>query len=376
MRVNCLQLNNFRNYESVELAPCPGVTALVGDNAQGKTNLLEAIALSCTGRSHRTARDAELIRWACERASVRVEAERIDGVHDVALTLTARARKQIRVNGNVIGRSGELMGHVNGVLFAPEHLRLVKDGPAERRRFIDMELSQIRPAYYYALQRYWRALDQRNHLLRMWSMRPELRGTLPEWNGQLAEYGARIIEYRREFIEKLARAARENHSDISGGAEELAVSYRPSVECEASGGELAEAVARSLGESLDSDIRRMTTGAGPHRDDLLLTISGVDVRIYGSQGQQRTAALSLKLSELDVMREETGEWPVLLLDDVMSELDPGRRRHLLGRLRQVQTLVTCTDPADLAGAEVGAAYRVAAGVLAPMPVSAIGGSQS
>ena len=375
MRINTLQLANYRNYESVVLSPCAGVTALVGDNAQGKTNLLEAVALCCTGRSHRTAKDAELIRWGESRAQVEVEAERADGSHEVALTLRTKERKQIRVNGNAVARSGELMGHLNGVLFAPEHLRMVKDGPAERRRFIDMELSQIRPTYYYALQRYARALDQRNHLLRNWIAQQELRATLPEWDEQLALSGAQIMEYRRGFIEKLSRAARENHLEISGGAEELDVRYKPSIDEEASDAALVDALRRALEEGLDSDLRRVTTGVGPHRDDLILTISGMDVRVYGSQGQQRTAALSLKLSELDVMREETGEWPVLLLDDVMSELDPHRRRHLLGRLSQVQTLVTCTDPADLAGAEVGAAYRVSAGAIAPLPLSELAGKK-
>ena len=363
MHITKIQLNNFRNYETAEIAPCPGVTVLYGNNAQGKTALVEAVILCCTGRSHRTPRDKELIRWEQPFGKVRVEVKRSDGSHEIELNLNPTTRKTVKIGGRTLQRTGELMGHLNGVLFAPEDLRIVKDGPAERRRFVDMELSQIRPGYYYALQLYARALNQRNHLLREIMINPSLRDTLDEWDAQLARYGADIMERRRNFISLISESAKESHREISGGAERLTAAYQPAIASEESGAALRDTIMRALRLSRDNDIRRGTSTVGPHRDDLTLLLSGMDVRMYGSQGQQRTAALSLKLAELDIMHRELGEWPVLLLDDVMSELDPGRRRQLLKRFEGVQTIVTCTDMSDLAEAEIGAAYRIDHGTI-------------
>jgi len=359
MRITSIQLTDFRNYARAELRPCEGVTVLYGNNAQGKTALLEAVVLSCTGRSHRTPRDRELIRWEQEKGRVLIRAERRDGSHEVDMLLSQQSRKIVKVNGRTLQRTGELMGHVSGVLFAPEDLRMVKDGPAERRRFIDMELSQIRPAYYYALQRYAHALMQRNRLLRDIPQSPSLKSTLEDWDAQLARHGAAIMAMRADFVRAISEAAHDNHLEISGGLEDLRARYMPSLDTEESDTE--RALMGALFVARENDIRRGTTTVGPHRDDLMLTLSGVDVRVYGSQGQQRTTALSLKLAELDIMRRELGEAPVLMLDDVMSELDPKRRRHLLGRLRGIQTIVTCTDLSDLAEAEIGAAWRIQAG---------------
>ena len=363
MRITSIQLTDFRNYARAELRPCEGVNVLYGNNAQGKTAMLEAVVLSCTGRSHRTPRDRELIRWDCDSGRVLIRAERRDGGHEVDMLLRCEGRKTVKVNGRALQRTGELMGHVSGVLFAPEDLRTVKDGPAERRRFIDMELSQIRPAYYYALQRYAHALMQRNKLLRDIPLNPSLRATLEDWDAQLARHGAAIMAMRAGFIRQISEAAHENHLEISGGQENLRARYLPSLDIDAENPE--RALMEALFAARENDIRRAATTVGPHRDDLVLTLSGMDVRAYGSQGQQRTAALSLKLAELDIMRRELGEAPVLMLDDVMSELDPRRRRHLLNRLSGVQTIVTCTDLSDLAEAEIGAAWRIQNGVVCP-----------
>ena len=354
-----LQLRDYRNYEACALAPCEGVTVLLGDNGQGKTNLLEAVYLTCTGRSHRTRQDRELVRWGAEAASVKVRAERRDGSHEVQIFVPAAGRRRILISGQEISRSGELMGHVTGVLFSPEDLRTVKDGPAERRRFVDMALAQLKPAYYYAMQRYNRALRQRNELLRAAAANPSLLATLDSWDEQLAASGAELMRQRRQYVERLSLEAGRTHRDIAGGREALRVDYRPSVD-----GEDARACLEALFAARESDVRRMTTSVGPHRDDVALMVDGRDVRAFGSQGQQRTAALSMRLAELAVMREALGEWPVLMLDDVMSELDPGRRCRLLERLEGVQTLVTCTDPDDLAGAKPGAVYRVSGASIA------------
>lgn len=363
MQIESVELINFRCYERATLKPCAGITVLCGDNAQGKTALLEAVYLCCTGRSHRTPRERELIRWQERHGRVTVKAQRRDGSHEVRIDLFQDQRRTVTVGGTRIGRSGELLGHVTGVLFAPEDLDMVKDGPAERRRFLDMELSQISPAYYYQLQRYMRALNQRSKVLHGSAFAPELADTLPDWDAQLARAGARIIEARRCFIRRLSAHAREVHRDITGGKEALELFYRSAVEGDLDGEALENCLFAALERARENDLKRCTTSVGPHRDDMGIAIGGADARMYGSQGQQRSCALSLKLAELLVMREEIGEYPVLMLDDVMSELDPGRRRRLLGALRGVQTLITCTDPEDLAGAEVGLMQRVQGGTL-------------
>ena len=265
----------------------------------------------------------------------------------------------MRIDGKLLRRSGELMGMISTVLFAPEDLSLVKSGPGERRRFIDMELSQIRPVYYYSLQRYNRALKQRNNLLRELPGRPSLAATLDSWDEILVSEGAQIVRMRAEFVEKLSAFAGEHHRHITDGREELGCRYAGCTDA----GEALRGMAEGLARARARDMQAGTTTFGPHRDDLMLEIGGRDVRAFGSQGQQRTTALSLKLAELDIMRREIGEWPVLMLDDVMSELDPRRRRQLLGRLKGIQTIVTCTDMSDLAEAEIGAAWRIQNGTI-------------
>ena len=359
LKITRAQLTSFRSYETCELAPCEGVNVLLGDNGQGKTNVLEALYLCCTGRSHRTRQDRDLIRWGADFASVRVEAERRDGSHEVEVMLPALGRRRSKIAGQEASRSGELLGHVTGVLFSPEDLRTVKDGPAERRRFVDMALSQLRPAYYYALQRYNRALKQRNETLKVIAAQPAFMATLDAWDEQLAAAGAELMAHRRAYIEKLNAVAAETHRGIADDRERLEIRYLPSVTM----GDDARANLEALFGARETDLRRLTTSVGAHRDDVQILVEGRDVRAFGSQGQQRTAALSMRLSELDVMRGELGEWPMLMLDDVMSELDPGRRRQLVGRLKGVQTFITCTDAADLAGAEVGKVWRVKQGEL-------------
>ncbi len=346
MRVTSVRLKNYRNYEDCSFAPCAGVTVFMGDNAQGKTNALEAIYLTCAGRSHRTRQDRELVRWGAEMASVHVTADRRDGSHEVEMKIPVAGRRVIEIAGQKAARSGELLGHVTGVLFSPEDLTMVKDGPGERRRFVDIALSQIRPAYYYALQRYARALKQRNELLRAQSV-----AALDDFDAELARAGAEVMRNRAWYVGQLSAAAVETHARIAQNREALALEYRPGA---------GEDMLEKLRVNRAADLKRMTTSVGAHRDDVAILIDGRDARIFGSQGQQRTAALSLRLSELRVMRDACGEWPILMLDDVMSELDPARRRSLVDSLEDVQTIITCTDSDDLAGAKIGAIYRVEA----------------
>ena len=363
MRIESITLKNYRNYTEAHIVPCDSVTVFTGDNAQGKTNILEAVYLCCTGRSHRTTRDKELIRSGEECAYVSVSGRRKDGVHDVDIAVSNTEGRRIKVCGRQLSRSGELLGHITGVLFAPEDLRMVKDGPVMRRRFIDMELSQLRPSYYYALQKYNRALKQRGALLRECSVKGNYPDTLDMWDEALADSGSVIMLMRDEFVKHLARRAEQIHTSVADDREKLAVTYEPDVRMGSDAAEVRANLLEALKNSRAADIRRLTTGAGPHRDDMGVFVNGMDARAYGSQGQVRTCALSIKLSEIEIMKQDSGEMPVLMLDDVMSELDPSRRRLLISYLDGVQTFVTCTDREDLAGAQIGKLFEVKNAVL-------------
>ena len=362
MRVKSLSLKNFRNYEQASITPDSGVTVFTGPNAQGKTNILEALHLCCLGRSHRTARDEELIRWGADSARVQILTQQMDGTHEVTILLSRsqKKKKTVRIGARQAERIGELFGHVCGVLFSPEDLSIVKDGPAERRRFLDMQLSQLRPQYFYSLQRAVRTLNQRNALLKEIAKHPSLLPTLDMWDEQLARVGAEIAQSRRQAIAFLDEEARRAHASLTDGREELRLWY---ISQTVDAPDAAEQLLGRLRAARSEDLRRMTTTVGIHRDDMGVTINGKEARTFASQGQQRSAVLSLKLAQLEMAARETGEAPILMLDDVMSELDPQRRRQLIERIDRVQTFVTCTDLSDLAGARQGTVYHVENGTL-------------
>ncbi len=338
MLITSLSLQNFRSYESCLFTPDPGINLIIGENAQGKTNLLEAVFYCCFGRSHRTAKDKEMIAYESDESRITLHSVKTDTAHKLQIRLSKEEGRTIRADDLPLSRIGDLIGLLNCVLFAPEHLSIVKEGPAERRRFMDMELSQTYPAYFFVLQQYMRVLRQRNMLLKSIKDSPELLQTLPIWNQQLASNGFKLMQYREAFCKHLSNLAQENHRDISGGKETLNVSYTPDCDVQDENG-LYEKIERAQSE----DLRKYTTTCGPHRDEMALTLDRKEIRAFGSQGQQRTAALALKLSELDLIRRETNEWPILMLDDVMSELDEKRQQYLLERILPVQTLVTATQ---------------------------------
>lgn len=338
MYIKSLSLRAFRNYTAATVLPTQGLNVFYGKNAQGKTNLLEAVFLCCLGRSHRTPREKEMILDGEESAAVELKCVKTNVGRTIRYNLLRSEKHRILLDGVNVTRIGELMGQLNVVLFAPEHLTIVKDGPQERRRFLDMELSQTYPSYFFTLQQYQKVLRQRNNLLKAVRFNEQLIMTLPDWDAQLARLGAYLMAERAAFTQKLGALARENHKDISGGSELLSVEYAPNLPA------LDEkTMLGALTQSRETDLKMRTTTVGPHRDDLALLLNGRDLRVYGSQGQARTAALALKLSELSLIREETGEWPVLMLDDVMSELDQSRRRYLMERILPVQTLITATE---------------------------------
>ena len=358
MHILSLRLHDFRSYRQVLLSPPQGVTVFVGENGAGKTNLLEAVHLCCLGRSHRTSADKEMIREGQETAAVQVKVQREDGVDDVGVRLyapTAHKRKLLYINGKTASRTGELMGHVTCVMFSPEDLDIVRGAPQGRRRFLDMLLSQCGKGYFYALQQYNSALKQRNALLHDIAHGAS-SATLPAWDEQLCAAAAPVVKARQYAAQALSGYAGGHYAHIGGRAEEtFSLRYQ---------GHLSESVKPAedlhalLQQSRAEDIRRMTTTVGPHRDDLLLTLSGRDMRAFASQGQMRTAVLSMRLAELDMLKDRSGEAPLLLLDDVLSELDGGRRTRLLERIAGVQTLLTCTDLSDLSGAQPAAILRV------------------
>lgn len=357
MHITDIRLQNFRNYADRTVELTEKVNLITGKNAQGKTNLLESIFVCCVGKSVR-ARDRELIAHGQDRARIRMTAERFEGRVLTEMVLSRGENKRILVNGIPLSRTGELLGTVKAIYFSPEDLKLIKDAPDSRRRFLDMDLSQIYKNYYYALTRYNRALLSRNNLLKKY---PE--HTLPDllypYDVQLVKEGAKILKYRLEYVEKLKITSKKVHSYLTSDEEELEISYASNIPRE---GDIEANYAHALEDSRDKDIKLKFTTAGIHRDDIKITANGLDIRIYGSQGQQRTAALSLKLAELELFEEISNDLPVLLLDDVFSELDERRQRRLLEFCGTVQSVITAThvDPGLLEGLPV-AVYRVESG---------------
>jgi DNA replication and repair protein RecF len=334
-----IKYDNFRNLDNMILEPSSRVTLLSGANAQGKTNMLEAIHICCTGRSHRTSRDKELIKFGSISSFIDATCMQKDGTHRIEIRLSNTNKKAVRINNSPARRLGQLMGHMNAVMFAPEDLQLIKSGPSFRRRFVDIALSQMSSTYFYNLQRYQKALEQRNALLK----NPiSDKRTLDIWDEQLAKHGAFLSIRRAKFVEQLDKICSKIHSELTGEKERLKVKYQASFYLD-NEDEMEKKLIEHFKKNRENDIRRVTTTTGPHRDDIEMSVNDIDVRAFGSQGQQRTCALSMKLAEVDIMHQMTGEYPLLLLDDVFSELDNSRRTWLLNYIGNVQTFITCVD---------------------------------
>lgn len=334
MIVDSLELFHFRNYERELFEFDPETNVLFGDNAQGKTNVLEGIYLCSTTRSHKGSRDREMIQLDHDDAHLKMIVEK-DGIHHkIDVHLKKNKPKGIAIDGVPVKKSGDLLGVCNIVFFSPEDLAIIQNGPDARRKFIDMELCQLDKMYLYYLTKYKHVLRQRNDLLKQISINSGLLDTLDIWNSQLVEYGTYVIKARKEFVEKLARYMKDIHRNLTGGKEEIELTYEPDV--------MEDVFGRELVAAEQKDLFTKTTNRGPHRDDLSFVSQKMDLRKYGSRGQQRTGALSLKLTEIQIVEEKTGEKPVLLLDDVLSELDRKRQNYLLEHIKGIQTLITCT----------------------------------
>ncbi len=338
MQILEVSLQGFRNLEQLQLRPSGGINVFYGENAQGKTNFLESLYFCAMGRSMRTKFDWQLIGFPEEESHIRLLVQKNNRKERIDVHLKRNMKKGIARNGMPIKKLGDLFGTLYTVVFSPEDLSLIKEGPGERRRFLDMELCQLSPIYYYDLQQYYRILKQRNNLLREIQKKSALQETLFVWDEQLIDYGERIMTARMAFLQRLDKIAAEKLSALTGGVDALKIRYKPN--CDP--GHMAERFQRNL----QRDIHLGSTNLGPHKDDILFTIDGKEVKSFGSQGQQRTTALAARLAEVDLIREETGEEPVLLLDDVLSELDERRQRFLLESIDGLQTFLTCTGIED------------------------------
>ena len=334
MIIKSIELKNFRNYKQLQIDFDQATNILFGDNAQGKTNILESAYVSATTKSHKGSRDKEMIRFGEEEAHIRTVVCKKEQDFQIDIHLKKNRAKGIAINQVPIKKASDLFGILNIVFFSPEDLNIIKDGPAERRRFLDLELCQLDKIYLSDLTAYNKVLKQRNSLLKDMIYRPDLKDTLPIWDEQLVEYGKRIIRRRQSFIEELYEIVQEIHGNLSGKRELLTLKYEPNVESIFFQDELFRASER--------DRKLCQTSVGPHRDDISFMLGNIDIRKFGSQGQQRTAALSLKLSEIELVKKSIGDTPVLLLDDVLSELDSNRQNYLLNSIHDIQTIITCT----------------------------------
>ena len=305
-----------------------------GDNAQGKTNILEAVYLSGTTKSHRGTKDKDMIQFGANESHIETIVEKNGIKYQIDMHLKKNSPKGIAINKIPIRKASELFGIINIVFFSPEDLNIIKNGPGERRRFIDLELSQLDKVYLNNLSNYNRIVNQRNHLLKEIDYNKGALETLDIWDIQLIQYGNQIIERRQKFIEEISKIISNIHKKLTGNREDIKIVYEPS------NGALS--FEQALLKNKEKDLRIKSTSVGPHRDDIAFLVSDIDIRKYGSQGQQRTAALSLKLSEIELVKQSIHDTPVLLLDDVLSELDKHRQNYLLDSIHDIQTLITCT----------------------------------
>ncbi len=339
MYVKKLSLKNYRNIQLLEIELKKGINIFYGKNAQGKTNLLEAIYIGATGRSHRTHIDKELINFDKLDAHIKIEVIYNNYLNKIDIHLKKDSKKGIALNNLPLKKLGELFGALNVVIFSPEDLNLIKRGPLERRKFIDIELCQVNKVYYDSLFQYHKILKHRNALLKKIFKQNDLKETLFAWDIQLIEYGKKIIKTREDFIKKISKIANKIHNSITKNQEFLQIKYKPNVSF--------KDFESKLNKSIEKDILYQTTSVGPHKDDILFFINDINVKDFGSQGQQRTVSLSTKLAEIDLIKKEKGIFPVLLLDDVFSELDQFRQKYLISNIKDIQVIITCTGIEDV-----------------------------
>ncbi|MDL2248432.1 DNA replication/repair protein RecF [Tyzzerella sp. OttesenSCG-928-J15] len=339
MEILSASLKNFRNLAQTNIELYPSVNIFYGDNGQGKTNFLESLYFCATGRSHRTHNDKELINFGESDSYIQLQYKNNDIKDKISVHIKKDSKKGIAINGLPVKKLGDLLGNLLIVMFSPEDLNLVKNGPSERRKFLDMEICQLSAIYYHELNNYYRALKQRNNLLKEAYKNKSLLDTIFIWDEQLVTHGSKIYEMRKKFVEEINEISANIYAEISEKQEELSLIYKPNI--------LPENFGDKLNKNLERDLIFGSTSSGIHKDDIAIFIDGYDIRSFGSQGQQRTASLSMKLAEIDLIDRTKNKKPVLLLDDVLSELDEGRQRYLLSYISTIQTVITCTGVEDI-----------------------------
>ncbi len=335
MYIKKVLLKNFRNYEEQEISLNKNINIIYGNNAQGKTNIIEAIFLCAYGKSFKAKKDKDLIKFGESQSRVEVEYEKID--REGSILAEINDKKTFFINHVKQNKISDIIGKINVVIFTPDDIEIIKDGPAKRRKFLDMMISSLKPNYLHLLNDYNKVLEQRNNYLRQIKIERKDENLLDIWDEQLAEFAFKIFEYRKLYIEKISNIIEDIHNLITkSGKEEISIKY-------ISTGKSKESFLEYLKKSRKIDIQRGFTGVGIHRDDFMISVNGKAVSIFGSQGQQRTAILTLKLCELRIVKEEIDDTPILLLDDFMSELDEKRRTSFLENIKGNQVIITCTD---------------------------------
>jgi len=342
MHIKSIELNNFRNYDNEVVYLDKNLNVVVGNNAQGKTNLLESIYLASIGKSPRTSKEKELIRWSSTFAKVTMEYVKHSNIHKkLEIFLSNTQNKSIKINGYYLKKISQLLGEIYTVYFSPDELNIVKNGPNERRKFLDIAICQFDKNYFYNLNKYFEVLDQRNRLLKSSNNAKTIADTLAIWDEQLAIFGAKIVYTRLKFVNILSSIASQIHKELTENKEVLRLEYTGVNDVTEDN--IKAKLLQGLIDCRDKDISLGYTNVGPQRDDIKLIVNEIDIRSFGSQGQQRTVALSLKLAELEVIKSETHETPILLLDDVLSELDNDRQLKLISKVKEYQTIITCTE---------------------------------
>ena len=341
MKISSISVDNFRNYERISIKPKENVNVFLGKNAQGKTNLLEAIFFCGVGKSFRNVKDKDLINWSKDFSRITINIEKKYRNQKIEILLTNSNKKTIRIDGISIRRVGDLLGEMPVVFFSPDELKLIKESPDERRKFMNIDISQTNKRYFYLLQRYDKILASRNKLLKDTKDIEVLKQSIDIWDRVFVEVAEKIILERIKFVEEISPLAEKVHKFLTNGKEELRIEYKGFEK--GKNETYSQSIEKALKKNLEKDFKLGYTSIGPHRDDIDIFLNGIEVKNFGSQGQQRTAALSLKLSELEIIKEKVGDYPVLLLDDVFSELDKDRRDRLLKFTSKTQTFITCTD---------------------------------
>ncbi|WP_446898171.1 DNA replication/repair protein RecF [Clostridium sp. LBM24168] len=342
MYIKYLQLVNFRNYKELTIELNKRINIFIGDNAQGKTNILESIYYCSIGKSFRTNKDKELINWNGKEAYIKSYIIRHGLDKKIEIKIFKEGKKGININSIKLNKLSDLMGVFNVVMFSPEDLKIIKDSPIFRRKFLDMELCKLSKKYYFNLIRYNKVLSERNILLKKWSDKD--KNILDIYDGQLSKYGEVIVDFRNRYINELNKRGKSIHFDITSGVEKIEFKYVTSITNLVS---IRKNLLDNLTKNRKNDIEKRSTSCGPHRDDFNVIINGADVRNYGSQGQQRTSVLTIKFASLEIIKDKTGEYPVLLLDDVLSELDESRQKYILSSINKIQTFITCAGINDI-----------------------------